>query len=201
MATRSCTSSIQPESQGSIHIAFTGEPAGESEVLETLGTGLVYQSASPMESSNDGVVVPSLIMEATTTSSSICMHSIGHKVPTTTATNNLLSFGSQLSLDVVHSSLANDSSFLEMNPSPVAPKKRKHDGEAAEGGRNKQRYEPPQVSQTIRIFNLSKHILSSTETSLLSRGLNIAPARKPNPYIRFKDLNKYIINLTQKRFF
>lgn len=58
-----------------------------------------------------------------------------------------------------------------------------------------------QILETLKIFYLSKHILSPAETTLLSRGLNFAPTYKPDPYVLFKDLNKYIRHLTLKRFY
>lgn len=53
----------------------------------------------------------------------------------------------------------------------------------------------------MKIFNLSSLELSTADTSLLCRGLNFARINKPNPFLLFKDLNRYIRNLTLKRFF
>lgn len=53
----------------------------------------------------------------------------------------------------------------------------------------------------MKIYNLSSLQLSPTDISLLSKGLNFAPINKPNPFLLFKDLNRYIRNLTLKRFF
>lgn len=54
---------------------------------------------------------------------------------------------------------------------------------------------------TIKIFNLSDHTLTPPEVSLLSRGLTFAPTAGPNPFQLFIDLNRFIRNLTVKRFF
>lgn len=42
---------------------------------------------------------------------------------------------------------------------------------------------------------------SSAETSLLSHGFNFAPSNKPDPFVLFKDLKRYVRNLTLKRVF
>lgn len=53
----------------------------------------------------------------------------------------------------------------------------------------------------MKIFNLSSHNLSNADTSFLSRGLNFAPLNKPSPFLLFKDLNRYVRNLTLKRYY
>lgn len=53
----------------------------------------------------------------------------------------------------------------------------------------------------MKIFNLSSLELSTADISLLNRGLNFAPINKPNPFLLFKDLDRYIRNLTLKWFF
>lgn len=54
---------------------------------------------------------------------------------------------------------------------------------------------------TIKILNLSTHQLLIAEHSLLGKGLGFAPTIGPNKFGLFKDLNKFIRNLTVKRFY
>lgn len=53
----------------------------------------------------------------------------------------------------------------------------------------------------MKIFNLSSHTLTTQETILLTRGLTFAPTNLPNAFQLFKDLNKFIRDLTLKRFY
>lgn len=85
--------------------------------------------------------------------------------------------------------------------SPATPTKIKFTGEAVEGEEVEVEVILRKKIQTVKIFNLSKRTLSPAETSLLCRGLNFAPSNKPDPFVLFKDLNRYIRNLTLKRFF
>lgn len=66
-------------------------------------------------------------------------------------------------------------------------KKRKRRGRR--GGRRKQKTPQGTTSDTIKIFNLSSHILSMEETSILKKGLNFAPSSSRNPFVLFRDLN------------
>lgn len=60
---------------------------------------------------------------------------------------------------------------------------------------------PQGKESTIKTFNLSTHLLTNDEMSLLSRGLNFAPSAQPNPFLLFKDLNKFVRCLTLKRLY
>lgn len=53
----------------------------------------------------------------------------------------------------------------------------------------------------MKIFNLSSHILSENEISVLSRGLSFCPTNKIDEYQLFVDLHKYIRKLTLSRHF
>lgn len=71
--------------------------------------------------------------------------------------------------------------------------------ESTEGGRGskKERKNP----ETVKMYNLSTHTLSPYVITLLSKSLTFAPPNQPNPFVLFKDLNKFIIDLTVKRFY
>lgn len=81
--------------------------------------------------------------------------------------------------------------FLETAPPPCTTK-RKHVGEEKRKRKN---------MESMKIFNISTHTLSTEETSLLSKGLTFAPTTHPNPFMLFKDLNTFIRDLTVKRFY
>lgn len=53
----------------------------------------------------------------------------------------------------------------------------------------------------MKIFNLSDYVLSSSEQSLLARGLTFAPTAARNPFTLFLDLNRFIKNITVKGYF
>lgn len=55
--------------------------------------------------------------------------------------------------------------------------------------------------KTVKIYNLSHRELSPHYSSLLSRGLTFAPTTQPNPFTLFKNLNKFIRDLTVQRFY
>lgn len=69
------------------------------------------------------------------------------------------------------------------------------------GGKGRTRGKSVEISENLKIFILSKHTLSSAEMSLLSHGPNFAPSNQPDPFVLFKGLNRYVRNLTLKRFF
>lgn len=48
---------------------------------------------------------------------------------------------------------------------------------------------------------MSQHTLTPAEISLLNHGLNFAPSNKPDPFVLFKDLNRYVRILTLQRFY
>lgn len=83
-------------------------------------------------------------------------------------------------------SVFNPVTFLGMNPTTILHKSKTH----RRGKRGVQ-----------QIFNLSTHILSSNDISLLSKGLIFSPTVQPNPFVHFKDLNKFIRDLTVNRFY
>lgn len=58
-----------------------------------------------------------------------------------------------------------------------------------------------QKEQSIKIFNLSSHILSEAETNLLSKGLYFCPSTKINKFQLFVELNQFIRKLTLTRHF
>lgn len=81
-------------------------------------------------------------------------------------------------------------------------KKRGKSRQGKRGGQNsKKRKEIMQIHSTRKIYNLSSSVFSETELDLLRKVLNFSPKNSPNLFELFIDLNKYIRNLTIKRYF
>ncbi|PIO24930.1 hypothetical protein AB205_0188640, partial [Aquarana catesbeiana] len=83
---------------------------------------------------------------------------------------------------------------------PQLTKKRRLQEETEEGDEtdiSKKR----QNTETVKIFNLSTQDLSAEDVPLLSKGLNFTPSAHPNPFTLFVDLNKFVRNLTVKRYY
>lgn len=86
----------------------------------------------------------------------------------------------------------------ELSPLPNLIK-RKYGDEEEEGGKNRKKER--KNTETIKIYNLSTHTLLPYEIVLLNEGLTFAPTIQPNPFTLFKDVNKFIRDLTVKRFY
>lgn len=114
--------------------------------------------------------------------------------------NNLLLGDFQSGEIAPHSAALSFFFLFREGSSPQAAFKKKIHRRGCRGGRNKSKHKC-KSTETIKIFNFSSHSLSPEEISLLGKGLTFSPTILPNSFLLFKDLNKFIRNLTLKRFF
>lgn len=82
---------------------------------------------------------------------------------------------------------------------PAAPHKKKTRRRGRRGGRRRKKVSKD--AETVKIYNLSHTSLTAYDLSLLRKGLTFAPTMQPNSFTLFKDLNKYIRDLTVQEIF
>lgn len=100
------------------------------------------------------------------------------------------------------SDMANN--FLVLPP-PLPEKRKIEEEEETEEGQEGEKARLSEGKDRLKIFtvdfsSLSSHPLVESEFSLLQKGLNFAPSSNANLFELFKDLHKYICDITVKRF-